>query len=225
MPDIVREIPSAPSTIEELQRYVEQEFISLRQDLYSLINDDASFNTGITGDLAGDVVGNVTGSVVVPNTGTVGQAAGPLLTFDDTNNYLEIAGCKVGIGTTGPRALLDFGAQQITQVLLLGEGVGNVRTGFGLDSADASMRIFVPNVENNSIKFGTISISDGSTWSQKMVIHNNGNVGIGTATPGSKLAAVGLPIYANNAAAITGGLAAGDFYRTNANPDPVNVVH
>jgi len=23
---------------------------------------------------------------------------GPLLTFDDTNNYLEITGCKVGIG-------------------------------------------------------------------------------------------------------------------------------
>ncbi len=52
-----------------------------------------------------------------------------------------------------------------------------------------------------------------------------GQVGIGTVTPGSKLAVVGLPIYANNAAAITGGLAAGDFYRTNADPDPVCVVH
>ncbi|MGH9780335.1 MAG: DUF2793 domain-containing protein [Candidatus Acidiferrales bacterium] len=50
-------------------------------------------------------------------------------------------------------------------------------------------------------------------------------VGIGTATPGSKLAVPGLPVFANNAAAITGGLAAGDFYRTGADPDPVCVVH
>jgi hypothetical protein len=34
-----------------------------------------------------------------------------------------------------------------------------------------------------------------------------------------------LPVYANNAAAITGGLAAGAFYRTGADPDPVCVVH
>lgn len=34
-----------------------------------------------------------------------------------------------------------------------------------------------------------------------------------------------LPIFANNAAAITGGLVAGDFYRTGANPDFVAVVH
>ena len=34
-----------------------------------------------------------------------------------------------------------------------------------------------------------------------------------------------LPVYANNAAAITGGLVAGDFYRTGANPDPVCIVH
>jgi hypothetical protein len=34
-----------------------------------------------------------------------------------------------------------------------------------------------------------------------------------------------LPVYANNAAAITGGLKVGDLYRTGANPDPVCVVH
>ena len=39
------------------------------------------------------------------------------------------------------------------------------------------------------------------------------------------LAIVGLPVHANNAAAITGGLAAGDLYRTGADPDMVCVVH
>ena len=34
-----------------------------------------------------------------------------------------------------------------------------------------------------------------------------------------------LPIYANNAAAVAGGLRPGQFYRTGADPDPVCVVH
>lgn len=36
---------------------------------------------------------------------------------------------------------------------------------------------------------------------------------------------VGLPVYANNAAAAAGGLVAGEFYRTNGDPDTVCVVH
>ena len=34
-----------------------------------------------------------------------------------------------------------------------------------------------------------------------------------------------LPVHANNAAAIAGGLRAGDFYRTGGDPDPVCIVH
>ena len=34
-----------------------------------------------------------------------------------------------------------------------------------------------------------------------------------------------LPVYANNTAAINGGLTAGAFYRTGGDPDPVCVVH
>jgi hypothetical protein len=34
-----------------------------------------------------------------------------------------------------------------------------------------------------------------------------------------------LDIYANNAAAVAGGLAAGDLYRTNGDPDTICVVH
>jgi len=45
------------------------------------------------------------GGLVIANGGTIGQAAGPLLTFDDTNNYLEITGCNLGLGTTTPGTL------------------------------------------------------------------------------------------------------------------------
>jgi len=34
-----------------------------------------------------------------------------------------------------------------------------------------------------------------------------------------------IPAYANNAAAITGGLSVGQFYRTGGNPDLICVVH
>lgn len=37
------------------------------------------------------------GSVVVDDGGTIGQAAGPLLTFDDSNDNLDIIGCSVNI--------------------------------------------------------------------------------------------------------------------------------
>jgi len=40
-------------------------------------------------------------------------------------------------------------------------------------------------------------------------------VGIGTTAPTSKLQVVGLPVYADNASATSGGLTAGAFYRTS----------
>jgi hypothetical protein len=48
---------------------------------------------------------------------------------------------------------------------------------------------------------------------------------LSVAKGGTGRGAGALPVYANNAAAIAGGLAVGDFYRTGADPDPVCVVH
>ncbi len=38
--------------------------------------------------------------LIIANGGTIGQAAGPLINFDDTNNFLEITGCDVIIGSS-----------------------------------------------------------------------------------------------------------------------------
>jgi len=65
----------------------------------------------------------------------------------------------------------------------------------------------------------------GSNTTRFLVVTDDGNIGIGTETPTSSLHVVGLPAYANNAAAIAGGLTVGAFYRTGGNPDSVCVVH
>lgn len=61
--------------------------------------------------------------------------------------------------------------------------------------------------------------------SDLVVIDAVGKVGIGTDSPTSKLDIVGLPIFANNTAAIAGGLSVGALYRTGGDPDVVCVVH
>jgi hypothetical protein len=81
--------------------------------------------------------GTMSGNIVMPNGGTIGQAAGPLLNFDDTNNYLEITGCNVGIGTATPGTKLDVIGPHVA-----GAGLarfkGDAGNGFmSLDSATA----------------------------------------------------------------------------------------
>jgi len=116
------------------------------------------------------------------------------------------------------------------------------------ENVNTSSRIFFR--ENNTQLHGTSFIHagladpvfDGTTFTGlptnafHIVTHNesaagtvvmtflksNAFVGIGTTDPKSKLHVTGLPVYADNAAAITGGLTAGAFYRTG---DLLKVVH
>ena len=60
---------------------------------------------------------------------------------------------------------------------------------------------------------------------ERMRITSAGFVGIGTTAPKSKLHVTGLPVFANNAAAVAGGLTAGAFYRNGGDPDHLCVVH
>lgn len=76
----------------------------------------------------------------------------------------------------------------------------------------------------NYYDFHAASVSaGGGTITNKYGVYIEGNdktnyfagsLGIGTDTPGAKLSVVGLAEYADNAAAMTAGLVAGDFYRT-----------
>ena len=77
---------------------------------------DGSVYVGGDQTIAGDVV--ITGELEVGDDLTlvknliiadgqwIGQAAGPLMIFDDSNNYLEISGCNVGINSSAPDSAL-----------------------------------------------------------------------------------------------------------------------
>jgi len=84
---------------------------------------------------------------------TIGQAAGPLVTFDDTLKYLEITGCYVGFGTTTPGRLIHAEvADAVTNTVTYAQRLGHITSdtvvaGFGtgiefeLEENDASNRI------------------------------------------------------------------------------------
>jgi hypothetical protein len=84
----------------------------------------------------------------------------------------------------------------------------------GIFSPQQSSGRFRPSVDNTS-GLGTTS----QRWNNIQVGTGTssfgGNVGIGTTAPTSKLQVVGLPVYADNTAALSGGLTAGAFYRTS----------
>jgi hypothetical protein len=152
---------------------------------------------------------------------------------------------KVGIGTTSPQAGLQINipdhVAKIYNTILQGarEPAGadpTFHTGIlfrnsywanDTVSGYANITAYDDAVAGGVLTFGTTLNNSGITGTPttRMVILNNGNVGIGTTSPTSILQVVGLPVYANNAAAIAGGLTVGAFYRTGADPDVVCVVH
>jgi len=146
---------------------------------------------------------------------------------------------QVGIGTTTPIVTSGLQIRNRTAV----QGVVGTQSLFGnnvyYDEAThwylieagggSAVRMVDGNIQFHTIVSGAAGAdisTEMDTTGRKMTILNNGNVGINKTAPGSKLAVVGLTDYANNAAAVTGGLTAGDFYtETSSNPKKVCVVY
>jgi len=153
------------------------------------------------------------GNITIANGGTIGQAAGPLLTFDDTNDYLEISGCNVGIGTTAPNAKLSFG------IHLLPSSISD-----GVARTDASILLYELNA-NNWAGMGTdgfgnfwMKTGTGATYRYLTMIAASGNVGIGTTSPVSILTLEGSLTLKEQAAAGADTAAYGQIWVKNTTP-------
>lgn len=69
-------------------------------------------------------------------------------------------------------------------------------------------------------------VTDNSSFGNETAIFGQViNAASGVRIGNAYLSVPNLPVFANNAAALAGGLVAGVFYRTNGNPDTVCVVH
>jgi hypothetical protein len=187
---------------------------------------------GYKGDASGVFTGALsTYGYIYPGTGTAIQATGYITAH--ATGKLALMGGNVGIGTAAPNTKLEVsGTTRTARLDIAGAETYIYRLSandliFGSNSGDmitVSNNLLRPCADNvvalghGSYRWSNLRVGTGTSYLM-------GNVGIGTTAPKSALHVVGLPVYANNAAAVAGGLTAGAFYRTNGDPDPVCVVH
>lgn len=125
---------------------------------------------------------------------------------------------NVGIGTSTPEAYLHIRGTATTSpnIILRSRSVNSSFTGniFFQERADTGMSIGYDGVADTFNFTERRSGVDTILMTLSRKTSATGNLGIGTTTPGTKLAVVGLPEFANEAAAAS--LSTGDFYRTAA---------
>lgn len=142
----------------------------------SFYSDRGTTNEWRPGYIISGDNGNYTGRLDFYTDGTGSGARG------GSTLGLSVVNGKVGIGMSTPQAKLSLGSDLTAQKLLIFD-TANVRYGLGMASAE--FRTFA--AAGASFTFGHISNSDGSTYTERVRIDSNGNLGIGTPSPSARL--------------------------------------
>ncbi len=125
------------------------------------------------------------------------------LSVNDANNYgIYVSGesknyfsGNIGIGTTTPTALLDFGTSvQDNKIHLFASG--NDKYGMGIRSSQLLLYSGALGAGSGGITFGKMN---GTTYTESMRITNDGNVGIGVTSPTTAKLIVAGKVMLNNA--------------------------
>jgi lysophospholipase L1-like esterase len=195
------------------------------------LNDDIDTNLIITNGIDADLRLKTTAIGASLKYNSIGTSKNIPLALNETGGF-------VGIGLTNPNTTLHVKSNSNAQVLidnsststnsisLLTIKTSNSTFGGGLAKTSNTEAFYDTNsllvytYDNEKIVFGTNNI-------KRAVISENGNFGINQPNPTERLdvvgngrfsgtiKATGLAVYADNAAATSGGLTAGTMYRTS----------
>jgi len=91
---------------------------------------------------------------------------------------------NIGIGTVNPQTFLHFGSTNTSEPRIMLFGNDNTKGYHGLAMGNSSLQLTVPSSGSHFIAFGS---NTGGNFTEQMRIQNNGNVGIGTTSPATKL--------------------------------------
>lgn len=147
-----------------------------------------------------------------------------------TNSYngkkfqIEVGGGQWGLGfSSAQNALTLLTTGSVNGNFIFGSGTevspsprfyynstyGGLAVNVALGSISAVGHFKMPSAGNATDSILKTETFGGVT---NFIVRNDGNVGINSTSPTSKLQVVGLSTYADNAAAVTAGLTAGAFY-------------
>lgn len=136
----------------------------------------------------------------------LGNTNDPQGTWSGTQSINFVVGGKIGIGTTSPLASLDVRPGNSSNHVAIDAdnvgGVGGPNTGSLISGYYGTARIGLikfnaTDPTSGDIIFNTVA---SGTMAQSMIIRTNGNVGVGVALPGYKLAVAGdVSITSGNA--------------------------
>ncbi len=111
----------------------------------------------------------VSQGIIMADGATIGQATGPLLTFNDTSNLLGITGCKTGFGTLTPDSAIEVSGAG-TQIIKVTETGSSVESIFETTASYG----WVGTLTSHPFRIG-------SNGNSHLYIETTGKIGVGVS--------------------------------------------